>query len=452
MSAKHLERIDSDIEIVTETNASAGLELLASDSFDCVVSDYNMQEMNGIEFLREVREFDPTLPFILFTGRGSEQIASEAISAGVTDYLQKETGIDQYRVLANRITNTVEQYRAVKEVEATRAFYHRILERSWDFVIIVDENGLIDYVSPAVERVMGYEPKELIGTNALDFPHPDDKETAMTALSGVLTDPDSEVTVEYRIQDADGEWRWIQVRGGNLLEDQLIEGVMVNVRDVTRRIEHEENLERQTERLQDLTRFLSHDMKNQLAIIDGHLELAKMKSDNDDLEVATRALARVEEMIDKIRQLAESGPTQLETTTVELNTMIRQSWANVGHGEATLQGSVDATIIADQDRLLQLLENLLRNAIEHGGSSVTIEIGQIEADAMAGFYVANDGPPLSVDEPDQIFESGFTTSERGTGLGLAIVKQVVDSHDWSIEVSEPEDWGVMFEITDIETV
>jgi PAS domain S-box-containing protein len=76
-----------------------------------------MPNQNGIEFLRSVREIYPDLPFILFTGKGSEEVASEAISAGVSDYLQKESGTDQYTVLANRIANLVSQYRAVSAVE-----------------------------------------------------------------------------------------------------------------------------------------------------------------------------------------------------------------------------------------------------------------------------------------------------------------------------------------------
>lgn len=64
-----------------------------------------MPGMNGIEFLESVRAIDEDLPFILFTGKGSEEVASEAISAGVTDYLQKQSGTDQYTILANRITN-----------------------------------------------------------------------------------------------------------------------------------------------------------------------------------------------------------------------------------------------------------------------------------------------------------------------------------------------------------
>ena len=72
-------------DVVTVTDVGRALEVLDSEPVDCVVSDYQMPERNGLEFLELVRERDPALPFVLFTGKGSEEVASDAIAAGVTD-------------------------------------------------------------------------------------------------------------------------------------------------------------------------------------------------------------------------------------------------------------------------------------------------------------------------------------------------------------------------------
>ncbi|QGN07104.1 response regulator [Halorhabdus sp. CBA1104] len=112
LTASYLERADEAIETITVTDPSQVLDRLDTSSADCVVSDYDMPGMDGIELLDTVRASYPDLPFILFTGKGSEEVASEAIASGVTDYLQKDTGSEQYELLANRARNAVEQYRA----------------------------------------------------------------------------------------------------------------------------------------------------------------------------------------------------------------------------------------------------------------------------------------------------------------------------------------------------
>ncbi|MGM0399092.1 MAG: GAF domain-containing protein, partial [Halobacteriota archaeon] len=115
LAASFLEREDDRIEVTTAESASEGLDMI--DGVDCVVSDFEMPGTGGIEFLERVRDDHPDLPFILYTGKGSEDVASDAIAAGVTDYLQKETGTGQYALLANRITNAVAQYRSTTRAE-----------------------------------------------------------------------------------------------------------------------------------------------------------------------------------------------------------------------------------------------------------------------------------------------------------------------------------------------
>lgn len=122
LAAEFLEREDDQFTVNTATSASDGLNLLTDTDYDCIVSDYDMPRQDGIDFLEAVRERHPDLPFILYTGKGTEAIASEAITAGVTDYLQKGSGTDQYTVLANRITNAIEQYRSTQRAAQLERF------------------------------------------------------------------------------------------------------------------------------------------------------------------------------------------------------------------------------------------------------------------------------------------------------------------------------------------
>ncbi|WP_135302824.1 PAS domain S-box protein [Haloarcula amylovorans] len=114
LAAEFLEQEDDRLRVRTATSASDGLATLDTEPVDCVVSDFEMPEMDGLELLDAVREEQPDLPFILFTGKGSEEVASEAIIRGATDYLQKQSSTEQYALLSNRIRNAVETYRSTR--------------------------------------------------------------------------------------------------------------------------------------------------------------------------------------------------------------------------------------------------------------------------------------------------------------------------------------------------
>jgi PAS domain S-box-containing protein len=240
LTATYLHRENERLDVEIVTSASEGLTAIAQNDFDCIISDYDMPDQNGIEFLQAIRETEPELPFILYTGKGSEAVASEAIAAGVTDYLQKEGGSSQYEVLANRIQNTVDSHRATERAEDTQEWANTLLEYSSDFVLIIDETGRITYVSPSVSRVLGHTPDELTGADAFDFVHPDDVEEAADTFAESLNRPTEEVNLKCRIEHSDGGHRWLEMRGQNLVDDQVIGGVLANARDITERKEIEE--------------------------------------------------------------------------------------------------------------------------------------------------------------------------------------------------------------------
>jgi PAS domain S-box-containing protein len=445
LTSLYLERERDAVTVVTASDASDGLDRLTAGDVDCVVSDYNMPGMNGIEFLERVREEHPDLPFVLFTGRGSEEVASDAISAGVTGYLQKEGGTDQYKVLANQIENAVAQYRAERKLEETTRWYSTILEHSSDYVMIVDGNGAVSYVSPAIERVMGYEPGEMEGANSFEFVHPEDAEAAATTMAGVIENPDEELTTEFRAQHADGSWRWLETRGRNLLDDPVIEGVMVNVRDITERKSREQDLQRQKDRLEKVSSFISHDVRNQLGVIEGRIELAQADAESEHLDAAMEAANRIGGMIDKVMEFARAGQLSVECTSVGLGDVARSCWRNVMEEDASLVVASDAALTVNEERFRSLLVNLFLNSVEHGGDDVTVRVGALPD----GFYVEDDGVGIPSDVTEHVFDSGFSTTTGGTGLGLAIVADAADTHDWVVSVTESDDGGARFEFSDV---
>ncbi|WP_142860141.1 PAS domain S-box protein [Salinigranum halophilum] len=155
LAAEFLHRENDRFVVETEERAGEALDRLVAGGFDCVVSDYDMPEMNGLELLEAARERSVQLPFVLVTGKGSEEIASEAVSAGVTDYLRKRGGRERYVILANRIENAVSQYRAEREA----AHHRRVSELVRDVTRALVGATSRDEVEQAVcDRVAGSEP------------------------------------------------------------------------------------------------------------------------------------------------------------------------------------------------------------------------------------------------------------------------------------------------------
>ncbi|MFB6193643.1 MAG: ATP-binding protein [Halobaculum sp.] len=166
VAAAALERADTELAVTTETDPDRAVERVADERIDCVVSDYDMPGTDGLALFEAVREVAPELPFVLFTGKGSEEIAAEAVSAGVTDYLQKAVGTDQFTVLSNRVRNAVERARAREAAERERDRAATLVRSTPDPVVEVrfenDEPVIVD-ANPAFEETFGFDPERVIG-------------------------------------------------------------------------------------------------------------------------------------------------------------------------------------------------------------------------------------------------------------------------------------------------
>ncbi|MFC6989790.1 sensor histidine kinase [Haloplanus sp. GCM10025708] len=208
----------------------------------------------------------------------------------------------------------------------------------------------------------------------------------------------------------------------------------------------EAELARQNERLEEFASVVSHDLRNPLQVAEGRLELLKEDCETEQVAPIERALDRMDALIEDILTLAREGDRVSELEDVDLRDVCEACWQHVETAEATLEIATDKTIRADRSRLQQLIENLVRNAVEHGGDDVTVTVGDLDN----GFYVADDGPGISADERESVFDAGYSTADDGTGFGLSIVKQVADAHGWNISITESEVGGTRFEITGTE--
>jgi signal transduction histidine kinase len=223
--------------------------------------------------------------------------------------------------------------------------------------------------------------------------------------------------------------------------------VVATVSDISERKRRQRELRRQNERLERFASIVSHDLRNPLNVAEARLELAREDEDEDEhLDAIERSLDRMSALIEGLLTLARKGDVVEEIQLVDLQAVVEDCWRNVETANATLVVETERKIRADRERLQQLLENLLGNAIEHGGDGVTLTVGALED----GFYVEDDGRGIPAEDRQHIFQRGYSTSRDGTGFGLAIVNEIVEAHDWRISVVGGEPCGTRFEITGVE--
>lgn len=379
--AESLERHSEGYTVTVVTEASAAREKLRTAALDCVVSEYRLAAEDGIEFLQRVRETHPDLPFVLYTDEGDEHVAADAISAGVTDYIPRDSSTDGHAALADAVTDTVqgaestpgteserhrlerilktvpecvveldedgqfiyanERAEEVLGLEQTavteRAYndpeweirdsagnpipdeqlpfqqvystaeplydyqhtvrwpdgserilsvsgvplfddegdvenvvfslsditeqkrreqglerYRRMIENLDDIATIIAPDGTIKYVSPAVERVLGYKPDELVDENGFGHQPPESRDTVADAIEDIRDNPAKPRTVQTKFRRADGSWSWIESTLHNRRDDGVIDGILVSSREISERKRQNQRLQRRRKQLSQL--------------------------------------------------------------------------------------------------------------------------------------------------------------------------------------------------------
>jgi len=175
--------------------------------------------------------------------------------------------------------------------------------------------------------------------------------------------------------------------------------------------------------------------------------MARSECESEHLGAVAESLDQMETLIEELLALARNDEAVVAPEPVALRALAEECWQHTETADATLALETDRTIRADRRRTQQLLENLVRNAVEHGGEDVTVTIGDCED----GFYVADDGAGIPDGDAERVLVRGFSTAADGTGLGLYIVTEIVDSHGWDIAVRDGRAGGARFEISGVDT-
>jgi PAS domain S-box-containing protein len=434
---------DHGFETLTATDADAALSTLERYGADCVVSDYQMPAMDGLELYERVDDRFG-VPFVLLTGEGDEAIASEAISAGVDDYLRKEAVVDaeQFELLANRIENVVSQHRTSRK-------YERLVDNTPDEIAEVSADGEILAANEAMATAYGVDRESLLGTRLADLVPEDVAATrleegrrALTAGSAVTFQDSVGVRHFHNIAVPLGE-------GGDRETVQFIS------REITQQKRHERELETKTEELAVINRIVRHDINNDVQLLmawadavaddvgaDGAAYVQRMQDTCDHIAELT-AIARdfVESLEDE--EAVELEPVALDTV---LETEVEKKRDTFTDATISVDGELPSVAVRANELLSSVFGNLLSNAVRHNdGPEPTVDVRAEAEDATARVIVADDGPGVPADRRDEIFGKGEMGPESpGTGIGLYLVHTLVDQYGGTVRVEDAALGGARF--------
>ncbi|PSP90854.1 PAS domain-containing sensor histidine kinase [Halobacteriales archaeon QS_4_69_34] len=385
------------------------------------------------------------LPVLLLTSEGSP----DDLSHGVWDTVDEVLHMPISRAeLDARVENLLGRRRLSVELtrhkEQSERRFRALFQSTPDPVVVVTPDGIVSEANDGFIRTFGVDPEEIADRPVTDlqFSSPEPVERVLLRVED--EDEPSTTTVEWHRE------------GGTPLVTELNADVVTGLgeaaerigifRDVTERAERTAELERQNERLEEFARTIAHDLQNPLTIAQGGLEIARETGEREHFEAIATALDRMDELIGEILTHAKQGLTVTDPDPVSVADAVEQAWAHVETRDASLETDLgySTEIMADEGRLQELFENLFRNAVSHGGRSVTIRVGTLQDDS--GFHVEDDGPGIPPELHEKVFEAGYTDAEDGTGFGLSIVQQIVRGHDWEISLTDSEGGGARFEI------
>jgi len=401
-------------------------------------------------------------------------------------------------LVAEHVREITDRKRAEESLQESEALFRAITENSGDLTIIVDRAGHIKYLSPAITRITGQRPEELLGKPPRRFMHPDDVATVDEAIEFARTQQrrGQPQSIQGRMRHCDGHWVWLEATVTSMLDVPGVDGIVANVRDITERIqtqrelqsyaaamrESNESLARLNRQAEAATRAkseflanMSHEIRTPLTAIMGFAEMLLTEGDIgkappqriEAVHTIIRNSDYLLRLINDILDLSkiEAGKMEIERQTVTLRELVDEvvQLTQLRAREKQLpihvsyESAVPTLIHTDPTRLRQVLINLVANAIKFTESGhVGISI-RYERDGRNGpelqFAVSDTGIGMSEEQLQRLFQpftqaDGSTTRRfGGTGLGLSISKRLVEWLGGRIEVTSQPGQGSTFRVS-----
>ncbi|HEX6913795.1 MAG TPA: PAS domain-containing sensor histidine kinase, partial [Chitinophagaceae bacterium] len=396
--------------------------------------------------------------------RSSKADGSELFLEG--DYICFRKGDRIYGYFGTQ-QDVTERKRADQSLRTSEERYRLLANNMMDLVALHLPDGTYTYVSPSVEKLLGYSVEELTGTNPYRLLHPEDiqrirEESHEKAEAGLTV-----TEIEYRIRKKDGSYIWFSTSTKPITDDSGKVVLLQTVsRDVTERVQTLQQLMELNHQKNKLFSIVAHDLRGPIG---NCMSLLGLLESNPDPEKTEKYLGYLNKnahsLYDLLEDLLMWASNQLHTTAfqpVDLNLAgeIDVVIGNLIEMAAAKKISICNTVkdspmgvYADKHMLRIILRNLLSNAIKFTYPGGMISIGATEDESNTFISVADNGTGIARKDQANLFSRSSSISqfgtggERGTGLGLNICRDYVERHNGSIKVESEEGAGSRFTIS-----
>lgn len=443
-----LTELDDQLNINTLSDPEDTIETIKSESIDCVLCDYKMDSLNGIQLLRIIREIHSDLPFILYTANGNEKIASEAISKGATEYAAKKVGADHYAYINTLIRHSVKEYynsqiqsrrKELTELTETRGNAGGFeLDLTNDIVLVTQGASDIlnppttDFLStPQFYSLFSSENKDVIQKNVQETL---DTEDTITETIYTVDEHGAKQTLEITFFVTDYN-----------SSNKLVRGVM---KDVTEKLQKENQME-------VFDRVLRHNIRNDLNLIRGHAEMIP-QTDADDVrehvEKVIRESDQLLESVEKQRAIMDILRNDPTYDSIDLPQKLRSIQENIGetYPDANISVQTDATIdIYTSKRLPDAIEELVENAIQHNTvRTPVVAIKAKQTKQKLKIQIIDNSEEIPDMERGVLLEPDERTPlYHGSGLGLWLIKLIIRECGGKIEFETNDPHGNIIKLT-----
>lgn len=487
------ELMESEFKVVARRVADPKSFERALEEFrpDMVLADYMTESCEGLAAMRHVLERWPNLPFIFVSHEIHEASVIEALKLGATDYVFKEH-LSRLTLSVHRALREADEMRelafAHQKIQKSEEYFRSLIENATDLIAVLGPQGEMHFASPSVRKVMGYDPKELVGKNLMDFVHPQDMEDAQYLFTAASTK--SDVSAEFRFLHQNGSWRGLEAVGKSIVDEAGELRLIINARDITDRLLEQEalkesiirHLKTQTElqktqqqiikqermaAIGQMASGIAHDFSNALMPVLGFSEILLSRSDylNDParvkqyLELINTSARDAMHIVGRLREFYRTKDKVEDLNEVNLSRLVEQvvgitqpKWKD----EAMARGAVIQAqtelgdvpgFVGNEGALREALTNLIFNAVDAmPGGGVLLLKSRLE-DEQIVLEISDTGGGMSEEVARRCFEPFFSTKGKGgTGLGLSMVYGIVRRHDGTIDVKSKPGQGTTFVI------